>query len=182
MERAEIDAALTASLDQLLGYTRRRLADPELAADTLQDSLLKALRAAPSLREQDRILPWFYRILDNSIKDAYRKKGREYARRVPLSFEPTDTNVEEDEQVLCACFLTLLPALKPEYRDVLEFDLKDPTRDDVAEQLGITKGNLKVRRHRARQRLRMRLEEVCRLCAQHGCLDCTCGSEQKAAD
>ena len=26
-----------------------------------------------------------------------------------------------------------------------------------------------------RQQLRQRLEETCRTCAEHGCLDCTCG-------
>jgi len=44
----------------------------------------------------------------------------------------------------------------------------------VAKELGITPNNLKVRRHRARQQLRERLEEVCRTCAKHGCLDCSC--------
>ena len=31
-----------------------------------------------------------------------------------------------------------------------------------------------VRLHRARKALRLRLEETCRACADHGCLDCTC--------
>lgn len=44
----------------------------------------------------------------------------------------------------------------------------------VAADLGITRNNLKVRRHRARKQLRARLEDLCRLCAHHGCLDCTC--------
>ena len=43
-----------------------------------------------------------------------------------------------------------------------------------ASDLGITPNNLKVRRHRARRALRARLEETCRICAAHGCLDCTC--------
>ena len=50
----------------------------------------------------------------------------------------------------------------------------------VAERLDITRNNLKVRHHRARQQLRERLEETCRTCATHGCIDCTCASDAPA--
>ena len=49
--------------------------------------------------------------------------------------------------------------------------LADP---DLADRLGITKNNLKVRRHRAHRQLRERVEQTCRSCAAHGCVDCTC--------
>lgn len=45
----------------------------------------------------------------------------------------------------------------------------------LAGELGRNANNLRVRHHRARQQLRERLEQTCRLCAKHGCLDCTCG-------
>ncbi len=67
------------------------------------------------------------------------------------------------------------PALKPEYAELIEkMELADGDPAQVAKQLGINRNNLKVRRHRARQALRERLEETCRVCAKHGCLDCTC--------
>ncbi|MBI3964985.1 MAG: hypothetical protein HY329_05050 [Chloroflexi bacterium] len=50
-------AALLSSREQLLGYVRRKLDDPELAEDILQESLVKALRAAPELRDQERLVP-----------------------------------------------------------------------------------------------------------------------------
>ena len=39
---------------------------------------------------------------------------------------------------------------------------------------GITPNLAMVRLHRARRALRLRLEESCRACAAHGCLDCSC--------
>jgi len=48
--------------------------DPELAEDILQDSLLRAIQAAPSLRQKDRLVPWFYSVLHNAITDAYRRE------------------------------------------------------------------------------------------------------------
>ena len=174
-----IESALVESLDQFLVYTRRRIADPDLAADTLQESLLKALRAAPNLRAQDRMLPWFYRILDNSIKDVYRRTARERGRKETLDEEPVDDTEAQDDAVICACLRALVPDLKVEYAEVLNLvDLGETDPDAAAVQLGISRTNLKVRRHRARQQLRARLEEMCRVCAEHGCLDCTCGERR----
>jgi DNA-directed RNA polymerase specialized sigma24 family protein len=55
---------------------------------------------------------------------------------------------------------------------IQQIDLNEEAPESVAANLGITKGNLNVRLHRARQQLKRRLEENCRVCAKHGCLDC----------
>jgi RNA polymerase sigma-70 factor (ECF subfamily) len=160
--------------EQLLGYVRKRIDDPELAEDILQDSLLRALRAAPDLRDERRLVPWFYRILQHAIVDAYRRRGAA-TKRVALT-EETEPSVEPaDEAELCACFRDLIPTLKPEYAELIEaVELGSESPEAAAQRLGVTPNNLKVRRHRARQALRRRLEETCRACAEHGCLDCTC--------
>jgi len=160
-----------------LGYIRKRVAEPELAEDILQDSLLRAIRAAPDLRDEERLIPWFYRVLQNAIVDAYRRRGVERERVVVA--EPPEIAAEPvDDVELCRCFEPLIPTLKAEYADLIQaVELGDESPDLAAERLGITANNLKVRRHRARQALRRKLEETCRTCADHGCLDCTCGRE-----
>jgi RNA polymerase sigma-70 factor (ECF subfamily) len=166
--------------DKLLGYVRTRIASPELAEDLLQDCLLKALRHAPELRDGDKFLPWFYRILNNATIDLYRGRGSAPAR-VDLDIDLLEGPSAEDEKVLCDCFRQLIPSLKPEYAlliEKMELETTDPAA--FAEELGISRNTLKVRRHRARQALRRRLEETCRVCATHGCLDCTCaGSAER---
>jgi RNA polymerase sigma factor (sigma-70 family) len=168
---------LLAHRGMLLAYVRKRIASPELAEDLLQDSLLKALRSAPGIRDDEKLIPWFYRILNNAIIDIYRGKGTAPVRAdldVELLEDPGEST-ETGDQALCACFRALLPTLKPEYAEMIqrmELGTADPAR--VAAELGITRNTLKVRRHRARQALRDRLEETCRVCAKHGCLDCSC--------
>lgn len=73
-------------------------------------------------------------------------------------------------------FQALLPALKPEYVELIEApDLAEESPESVARRLGITTNNLKVRRHRARQALRQQLEKACGTCAQGKCIgDCMC--------
>lgn len=180
-----IDATISAELlhhrQQLLGFARRKLADPDLAEDVFQDSLLKALRAAPDLRDRDKLLPWFYRILNNAIAETYRRRQVEEKSLQRFGYEQELAADEEETRALCVCFRALIPTLKPEYAELIDsLDLAGGDPAQVAARLGITANNLKVRRHRARLALRRRLEESCRLCAEHGCLDCTCGSSARS--
>ena len=172
-----IESHLLSSREKFLAYIRSRIADPELAEDILQDSLLRAIQAAPSLRDEARLASWFRSILQNAIVDAYRRRGvdRKHVGEAAveeLSAEP------EDDATICACFQDLIPTLKPEYAELIQaVELGNETPENAAGRLGVSPNNLKVRRHRARQALRRRLEETCRLCADHHCLDCTCHSK-----
>jgi RNA polymerase sigma-70 factor (ECF subfamily) len=169
-----LESRLLEAREQFLGYLRKRVADPELAEDILQDSLLRAIQAAPDLRDEQRLVPWFYRILQHAIIDTYRRRGTA-PQQVPLT-ESAEPSVEsEAETELCVCFRSLVPTLKAEYAELIEaVELGQESPEAAATRLGVTPNNLKVRRHRARQALRRRLEETCRSCAEHGCLDCTC--------
>jgi RNA polymerase sigma factor (sigma-70 family) len=161
--------------EKLVAYVRSKVDDPDLAEDLFQDSLLKALRNAGDLQDQDRLVPWFYRILNNAIADYYRRRGVEARHQAQLALEAS-LGAETDEWTrLCECFRDLIPTLKPEYGQLIEqLELADGDPQRLAAQFHITPNNLKVRRYRARQALRERLEETCRMCAEHGCLDCTC--------
>jgi len=161
---------------KFLAFIQRQVRDPELAEDILQDGLLRATRSAPELRDDERLFSWFYSILRNAIVDTYRRRAVEQRHLLPLGDqEPALESDEANEQALCACFEELIPTLKSDYAElILGLDLRGENTEMTAKRLGITPNNLKVRRHRARQALRSRLEETCRTCAEHGCLDCTC--------
>jgi RNA polymerase sigma-70 factor (ECF subfamily) len=161
--------------DAFLAFARSRVADPELAADLLQDSLLKALRNARQLRDDENVVAWFYRILRRAVIDLYRRRAVRDRALQDLQAQADHPPTLEDRRSLCACLGTLLPTLKPEYAELIRtVDLGGESVDTAAERLGITPNNLSVRLHRARRQLRARLVESCRLCATHGCLDCDC--------
>ena len=80
--------------------------------------------------------------------------------------------------VLAGTTTFLFTGLPGQYRDVLQrVDLGGESPKDAATALGLTLNNLNVRLHRARQRLREKVEATCHVCSKHGCLDCSCGSE-----
>lgn len=169
--------ALVPHLKAFQGFVRRRVNSSEIADDIVQDSLLRAVRAAPDLRDSEALLPWFYRILRNAVTDHYRRSdvaGRAIKRAAAeqkVTFELVDQNEA------CACLIELLEELKPEYAELIrEMDLGGVDLTTMSERLGIGRGNLKVRHHRARKSLHSLLERTCRTCATHGCLDCTCAN------
>ena len=160
-------------LEAFVGFARKRIADPELAADVVQDSLLKAMKSAATLREDENVVAWFYRILRNSITDLYRRRATETKMLEKFADEPQFS--EADHFEFCKCMAGVIDTLKPEYAAAIrEVDLKDRPTAAVAGELQTTANNLTVRLHRARHQLRERLEQACRLCSKHGCLNCTC--------
>ena len=182
-EHAVQDALATTLLSNLAAFqafARRRLGDEQLAADAVQESLLRALKADSKLAAEDNVVAWFYRILRNVLTDLHRRRAaqsRGLERFATESAVTSELNDADLEQTACGCFRDLLPTLRPEYAEALQLsDLDGLSTDAAAEQLGISKNNLKVRLHRARRQLRERLEQTCKMCATHGCLDCTCDS------
>lgn len=172
-----IEEQLLKELEAFTAFARSRVADPHLAADVVQDSLLKAMKSADQLRDDESVTAWFYRILRRTIIDLYRRRDAAHRAIERLENELAAPPDAEVERVACACVETLIPTLKPEYAELIrELDLAGQTPEQVATKHGVTANNLRVRHHRARQQLRERVEQTCRLCAKHGCLDCTCGS------
>ena len=171
----KVESELVSDRAKFLGYIRKRISDPDLAEDILQDCLLKAVHSAPEIEDDEKLIRWFYRILQNAVIDAYRRKAAEMNRRLNYASEAEESVEPEDQEAICQCISELIPTLKPEYAEVtkaIELDGESP--ENVAKRLGISRNNLKVRSHRARQALKKRLEETCRVCAEHHCLDCSC--------
>jgi DNA-directed RNA polymerase specialized sigma24 family protein len=70
----------------------------------------------------------------------------------------------------------LAATLKPEYAEALAaVDVDGQPVKAYAERAGLSATNAGVRLFRARAALRRRLAESCGTCADHGCLDCSCG-------
>ena len=143
---AELEQSLLANLNQFQAFARKRIADPHLAADVVQDSLLKAMKSAGTLREDENVVAWFYRILRNSIIDLYRRRATQTKAMENLALDSP-----EDHAELCQCLDDVIATLKPEYAAVIrELDLKDRPMNDAAGELKTTANNLTVRLHRAR--------------------------------
>jgi RNA polymerase sigma-70 factor, ECF subfamily len=131
----------------------RYASNPSEAEDIAQDALLRAWRRRSTLRDSERRNQWLATIVRN---EAFRQHAR-------VRPDPTATielhEGAEDEGVLAAVELAdlhaALAALSERDRRLLEMRYEeDLTQAAIAHRLGIPEGTVKVRLHRARNKLR----------------------------
>lgn len=171
---AEDLAALVATHRDFLHYVERRVGDRALAEDIVQDALVRGLDKVGEVQES--LIGWFYRVLHNAIIDHARRRAVasralvHAAREAPATLEP------ELRDVVCQCVARLAGALNPEYADAVQrIDVDGTAVKDYASEAGISVSNAGVRVFRAREALRKQVARACGTCAEHGCIDCTCG-------
>ena len=162
---------------RFLAFLERRVGSREEAEDILQEAFVRSLDRASSLRDAGSATAWFYRVLRNALTDHFRRqdaRGRAIDRLTIETHLETDPDAEL-EAVVCACVLSLVETIKPEYGTAIRrVDLDGLSVRDYAIEAGITPSNAGVRLHRAREALRKQLVRTCRTCLEHECLDCVC--------
>jgi RNA polymerase sigma factor (sigma-70 family) len=160
-----------------LRFLERRLGRRDLAEDVLQDAFVRTADHLPSVPDE-ALIPWFYRVLRNAAVDRHRRRGSEERALAALARELDDAVAPPPEvrAEICACVRRLANTLKPEYAEALgAVDVDGLSVKAYAEGAGLTASNAGVRLFRARAALRRRLADSCGACAEHGCLDCSCG-------
>jgi RNA polymerase sigma-70 factor, ECF subfamily len=131
----------------------RYASNPSEAEDIAQDALLRAWRRRSTLRDFQRRNQWLATIVRN---EAFRQHAR--PRPDPIATIELSEGAE-DEQVVAAVELADIQAalarLTERDRELLELRYEeDLTQSAIAVRLGIPEGTVKVRLHRARNKLR----------------------------
>ena len=169
-------APLLANHRQFLAFVQKRVGDRALAEDILQDAFARAMGKSDDV-PSEALVPWFYTMLRHAVIDRYR---RDQSRNRALEAFGHDLDRERDaaseiDREICACVTRVAATLKPEYADALaRVEIGGASLKEYAAEAGLTPNNAGVRVHRARQALETRLKESCGLCAEHGCVDCSC--------
>ncbi len=174
-------ATLLESHRAFLAYLTRRLGDPTQAEDLLQDAFTRVVARPDLVPDDEALIPWFYRTLRNAAIDRFRRQGaaaralEAFARELE-THETAPGETLETRNEVCACISRLAATLKPDYADALRaIEIEGVPVKTYAEEKGLSAGNAAVRVFRAREALKKRVAESCGVCAEHGCVDCTCG-------
>ncbi|WP_240475306.1 RNA polymerase sigma factor [Vulgatibacter incomptus] len=170
--------------DRFLRFVERRVGSKALAEEILQDAYVKSLTSAGSVRDDESITAWFYRLLRNAIIDGQRRRGVESRSLERIAVEPGEAEPLPDAALMdavCSCVGALVDTLKPEYAAAIRrVEVEGSAVGAFAEEAGITPNNARVRLHRAREALRRAVTEYCGSCAGGGCRDCSCQSPRPA--
>ena len=182
MTAADLTTRLVDNHRAFLGFLERRVGNRALAEDILQDAFVKSLEKADEVREESSSVAWFYRMLRNAVIDHYRRGGTRdralelLAREMENAFEPPPEIHDE----ICGCVKRLAATLKPEYEHAIRrVEVEGAAVNEFAAETGISPGNAAVRVFRAREALRKQVRASCGTCAEHGCMECSCGKGGK---
>lgn len=161
-----------------LAFLERRVGSRAVAEDILQEAFVRGLGKLDDLRDEESAVAWFYRLLRNAVIDHHRRQASRSrtaeAFAAELATEPREGALEAE---VCRCVAQVAATLKPEYADAIQrIDVEGMPVKAYAELVGISANNAAVRAFRAREALRKQVTRSCGTCADHGCLDCTCGS------
>jgi RNA polymerase sigma-70 factor (ECF subfamily) len=163
---------------QLLRFLARRVGSRADAEDVLQTALLRLVAKQRTLRRTDRVVPWFYRILENLVVDWHRRQAAAGEARGRIAADAAARGAWMDAELfreVCGCVWDVLAALRPEYAEIVRrVELDEQPLRQAARELGLTPNNASVRLHRARRALLEGLRLTCGACFEHGCLECFC--------
>jgi len=157
-----------------------RMVGPQDAEDLTQVAFAKAAKALPTFRGEAEASTWLYRIAANVALDWLRDRSSREAKaaitppyasdqsmRASVSDGIEVESAPSPEQELArkdmrACIRNEIGKLSENNREVFMLSALGGLNDDeIAQTLGISKGNAKVRLHRARQEFKKIVEARC---------------------
>jgi RNA polymerase sigma-70 factor, ECF subfamily len=144
-----------------LREARRLLGSADDAEEAVQEAFVRAWRMQGTCRNHEAPLPWLLQITRN---EALRLIDRRKRRGEVLSPEAYEAEMEQSGAEILVERMTVRQAvadLSAQDRELLRLRYEqDLTQPRVAEVTGLPEGTVKVRLHRARNRLRTALGEA----------------------
>ncbi len=158
----------------IYNYLLRMTQNQAEAEDLTQETFIRVHRNLLTFRGEASLGTWLYRIATNVSFDHFRRNSTLKAK-VSLSLEETDldekwaidgTNSSPEQLVaqseMSSCVERFIQRLSPTYRTVLVLhDLQGLKNREIAEVLDCSLSTVKIRLHRARNKLRATLNAGC---------------------
>lgn len=149
----------------VLAVVRRIVRDLEDAADVAQDALMLAHRHRAAFRGDSSYRTWLYRIATTTALGHLRKRKRSREQLAagpePIDARAPDPAPSAEHQLanreVSAMVRRAVDGLDAKYRAVMLLRADDLSEVEIAERLGVTVANVKIRAYRARQQLRVSL-------------------------
>jgi RNA polymerase sigma-70 factor (ECF subfamily) len=146
--------------------------DQWVADDLIQETFLRVQQNLETLKDSSKLSSWIYRIAYNLCQDHFRQlkaarrrgsTGAEQTEHLEEAFiQEASIQKELEQREMGRCVQNQIDLLPEPLRTVLVlFDIMECSHQEIADILGITVKNAKVRLHRARKKIKPILEEKC---------------------
>lgn len=129
-----------------MGYVN----DADRAKDIAQDTFITVLQQLPKFRNESSAGTWIFRIASNHCLRQIEKDKRMPKAQMPDNIaEPVHTDTSNKTEFLYKC----ISELNETDRLIISFELEDMKQSDIADVLGLSESNVRVRIHRIKEKL-----------------------------
>ncbi|WP_027076408.1 RNA polymerase sigma factor [Maribacter antarcticus] len=136
-----------------MGYAN----DTDAARDLTQETFIKVWKQLPKFRNESSIGTWIFRIASNTCLRQIQKDKKMPKSELPLEIKDDilDTNIEEDIQLL----YQYISELQEVERIIISLELEDMNQKEIAEIIGLSEGNVRVKIHRIKEKLAQKFKK-----------------------
>jgi RNA polymerase sigma-70 factor (ECF subfamily) len=129
--------------------------DPDIRNDLFQEIVFQLWKSFSSFRGEAKITTWMYRIALNTAISGFRKQTRivktEDLRELHYNISESWNDDRDDEMLRLQSAIRQLSEIE---RAMIMMALEEVPYDEIAETIGITQNNVRVRMNRIREKLK----------------------------
>lgn len=135
-----------------MGYVN----DYSLAQDMAQETFINVWNNFDTFRQESNVGTWIYRIATNVCLRQLEKQKRVSQTTLPLNIpEDIPINIEPSIQLLYS-FIAELPEVD---RLIISLELEDINQKEIAQIVGLSESNIRVKIHRIKAQLIKKFKE-----------------------
>lgn len=135
-----------------MGY----LNDHDSAKDIAQETFINVWEQLPKFRKESSIGTWIFRIASNNCLHQIEKNNKMPKSNLPFDIEDNiQPSIEDETEFLYKC-ISELPEIE---RIIISLELEDIKQIEIANIVGISEGNVRVKIHRIKEKLTKKFKE-----------------------
>jgi RNA polymerase sigma factor (sigma-70 family) len=129
--------------------------------DLLQEMTLQLWLAFDSFRGESKFSSWMYRVaLNTAIVFFKKQKRRPDSEQLPANFEQTDDDLNSGKEEQLALFYKAVQQLDKVEKALIYLYMENQTHEEIAENLGISAVNARVRLNRIKNKLKEIIKNI----------------------
>ena len=130
--------------------------DADAREDLFQEITLQLWKSFHTFRGESKITTWMYRIAINTAISGYRKQSRHVTTEdlQEIHFNISENNALEQQEEEVQRLQWAIRQLSEVERAMIMMALEEVPYEEIAETIGITQNNVRVRMNRIREKLR----------------------------
>ncbi len=128
--------------------------------DLYQEMLIAIWKSLKNFNNNSSISTWIYKVVLNTALSYRRKEDRKAINSIELKEVYSNIEDETDKNDKIDLLYRALKKLRPEERLIILLFIEEKSNDEIAEIIGITNGNVRVKLSRIKKKLSEIIKEL----------------------